>query len=63
MSKKTTTRPPGFAPWNRTAESRALIEKVLAVLAQYGAYLPFTVRRIFYRLAGAHGYEKNRSRL
>jgi hypothetical protein len=58
MSKKTTTRPRGFAPWNPTAESRGLIEKVLAVLAEYGAYLPLTVRQIFYRLVGASGYEK-----
>jgi hypothetical protein len=58
MSKKTTTRPRGFAPWNPTAESRGLIEKVVAVLAEYGAYLPLTVRQIFYRLVGAHGYEK-----
>jgi hypothetical protein len=58
MSKKTTTRPRGFAPWNPTAESRALIEKVLAVLAEYAAYLPLTVRQIFYRLVGAHGYDK-----
>ena len=58
MSKKTTTRPRGFAAWNPTAGCLALIEKVLAVLAEYGAYLPLTVRQIFYRLVGAHGYEK-----
>ena len=27
-------------------------------MAEYGAYLPLTVRQIFYRLVGAHGYEK-----
>jgi len=63
MSKKTTTRPRGVAAWNPTAGCLALIEKVLAVLAEYGAYLPLTVRQIFYRLVGAFGYEKSRSRL
>ena len=58
MSKTTTTRPRGFAPWNPTAESRALIETVRAILDEYRAYLPLTVRQIFYRLVCAHDYEK-----
>jgi hypothetical protein len=53
-----TTRPRGFAPWNPTAESRALIDRVKAILIEYGAYLPLTVRQIFYRLVGAFNYEK-----
>jgi hypothetical protein len=57
MSKKT-TRPRGCAPWNPNAESLALIEKVRVVLTEYAAYLPLTVRQIFYRLVGAHEYEK-----
>ena len=36
----------------RTA-TRALIDRVLAVLIEYAAYLPLTVRQIFYRLVGA----------
>ena len=44
---KTTTRPRGFPPGTRTPESRALVEKVRAVLDEYGAYLPLTVRQIF----------------
>lgn len=44
--------------WNPTAKSRALIDTVLAILAEYAAYLPLTIRQIFYRLVGAHDYEK-----
>jgi hypothetical protein len=31
---------------------------VQAVLDEYSAYLPLTVRQIFYRLVSVHGYEK-----
>jgi hypothetical protein len=34
------------------------VQQVLAVLLEYAAYLPLTVRQIFYRLVGAHNYEK-----
>ena len=53
MSKKTTTRPRGFAAWNPTAGCLALIEKVLAVLAEYGAYLPLTYERLGEKIARA----------
>ena len=53
------TRPRGFmAGWNPRPTSVALIEKTRAVLADYAAQLPLTIRQIFYRLVGADGYEK-----
>jgi hypothetical protein len=53
------TRPRGFmAGWNPRPASVALIEKTRAVLADYAAQLPLTIRQIFYRLVGADGYEK-----
>ena len=36
----------------------AIVEQVLAVLAQYEDYLPLTIRLIFYRLVAIHGYAK-----
>lgn len=52
------TRVRGFAEWTPSLKSRELLDQVLAVLALYAAYLPLTLRQIFYRLVGAHGYEK-----
>jgi hypothetical protein len=48
----------GFAPWKPQAASLELLGKVRAVLAEYEDYLPLTIRQIFYRLVGAHRYEK-----
>jgi len=52
------TRPRGFAPWSPQAATLELLNQVRAVLAEYENYLPLTIRQIFYRLVGAHGYEK-----
>jgi hypothetical protein len=48
----------GFAPWRPTAKSLALLETVQAILTEYLAYLPLTIRQIFYRLVGVHDYPK-----
>jgi hypothetical protein len=40
------------------AEDLALLEIIRQVLEEYVEYLPLTIRQIFYRLVGAHGYEK-----
>jgi hypothetical protein len=48
----------GFAPWSPQAATLALLEQVRAVLAEYEDYLPLTIRQIFYRLVGAHDYDK-----
>jgi hypothetical protein len=59
MSTVRTTRVRGFAAWQPRAKSLALLAAVNAILAEYVAYLPLTNRQLFYRLVGAHGYEKS----
>jgi hypothetical protein len=51
-------RPRGFANWMPRPDTATLLAQVQTVLAEYQAYLPLTIRQIFYRLVGAHGYEK-----
>jgi hypothetical protein len=53
-----TTRVRGLAAWQPRRRSLELLEKVQAVLAEYRAYLPLTLRQVFYRLVGAHGFDK-----
>jgi hypothetical protein len=57
-AERVRTRVRGFASWTPRADSLALLDLVHAVLAEYAEYLPLTLRQIFYRLVGAHGYEK-----
>src|SRR4051812_49399725 len=40
-------------------KTRALLEQVQAVLEEYRPQWPLTGRQIFYRLVGAHGFEKS----
>jgi hypothetical protein len=54
----TATRVRGLAPWSPKEETADVILAVQGVLDEYRAYLPMTVRQIFYRLVGAHGYDK-----
>jgi hypothetical protein len=52
-------RPRGFVQrWNPRAETLALLEKVTGILAEYVRQSPLTIRQIFYRLVGRHGFEK-----
>jgi hypothetical protein len=51
-------RPKGYSDWHPHAKTQALLEQVGSVLDEYHAYLPLTVRQIFYRLVGAFEYEK-----
>jgi hypothetical protein len=53
-----TTRVRGLAAWEPQQKTRALLEQVRAVLAEYADHLPLTIRQIFYRLVGASGYDK-----
>jgi hypothetical protein len=53
-----TERVRGYAEWTPRAKSLALLDQVQAVLDEYAAHLPLTVRQIFYRLVGNHGYDK-----
>lgn len=52
------TRPRGFAPWNPRPASLALVRDVQAVLAEYEAHLPLTIRQVFYRLVATRGFDK-----
>ncbi len=54
----TSTRPRGFAPWSPRPDTLDLLALVRGVLDEYAAQLPLTARQIFYRLVGAHGYDK-----
>jgi len=49
----------GFATWKPDAGSRDLLEKAQAVLEEYRAHLPLTIRQILYRLVGVHDYSKD----
>jgi hypothetical protein len=51
-------RPKGYAAWRPQQKTRILLGQVQEILAEYADYLPLSVRQIFYRLVGAHGYEK-----
>ena len=58
-AKPKTTRVRGFAPWRPQAESLELLRDVQAVLATFRAYLPVTLRQVFYRLVATRGYPKD----
>jgi hypothetical protein len=47
-----------MADWNPSAHVQAVLEQVDGVLAEYEEHLPLTIRQIFYRLVGNHGFEK-----
>jgi hypothetical protein len=51
-------RPRGFIEWSPRADTKVLLDQVQTVLDEYQEHLPLTIRQIFYRLVGAHGYEK-----
>lgn len=53
-----TTRVRGFADWRPQARTEALLVQVGDVLAEYADFLPLTARQVFYRLVGAHGFDK-----
>lgn len=54
-----TARPRGYIDnYRPQAKTRALLDDVLVVLEEYRDHLPLTSRQIYYRLIGAHGYEK-----
>jgi hypothetical protein len=48
----------GFAHWSPQRATLQLLDQVRGVLDEYEANLPLTIRQIFYRLVGAHDYEK-----
>ncbi len=58
MTATRTTRVRGLAPWQPHRATVDLLGKVQTVLAEYQEYLPLTLRQVFYRLVGAHGFGK-----
>lgn len=52
------TRPLGYAPWSPREATLVVLGQVDAVLAEYRAQWPLTVRQVFYRLVGAHEFPK-----
>jgi hypothetical protein len=53
------TRPRGFIEWSPNAASMVLLKQVRDVLTEYADYLPLTLRQVYYRLVGVHGYPKD----
>jgi hypothetical protein len=51
-------RAKGFAPWKPQKRTEPLLADIEQVLEEYEAYLPLTVRQVFYRLVGK-GYPKS----
>lgn len=58
-TKKRTTRVRGFAAWSPRGETLALLEDVRTVLETFRAFLPVTLRQVFYRLVATVGYPKD----
>src|SRR6516165_1821432 len=57
-AQRVRTRVRGFAPWSPERTTLALLDQVQGVFDEYVDHLPLTIRQIFYRLVGAHDYEK-----
>ena len=51
------TRPEALSTGSPKA-TLALLDQVRGILDEYADYLPLTVRQVFYRLVGVHGYDK-----
>lgn len=51
-------RPRGFVNWQPRPITAALVQQVRTVLDEYRQHLPLTLRQVFYRLVGKHGYPK-----
>jgi hypothetical protein len=58
-AERASTKPRGFIEaWRPQPKTEALLGQVKAILEEYRDHLPLTIRQIFYRLVGAHSYEK-----
>ena len=58
-ASRKTTRTRGYhSAYRLQQKTVALLNDVIAVLQEYRDHWPLTVRQVFYRLIGAHGYEK-----
>ncbi|MEU0528079.1 hypothetical protein [Streptomyces niveus] len=52
------TRVRGFAEWAPRPHVQHLVDQVRTVLEENRDFLPMTARQVFYRLVGAHRYDK-----
>jgi len=57
MTKR--TRAKGYADWRPQDKTLVLVGAVRAILEEYQAHLPLTIRQVFYRLVGVYGYPKD----
>jgi hypothetical protein len=48
----------GYQPYSPYAETQVILKQVVAILREYAANLPLTLRQIFYRLVAAYAYDK-----
>jgi hypothetical protein len=48
----------GFIHWKPRAESLERLGIIQGILVEYREYLPLTLRQVFYRAVGQHGYDK-----
>lgn len=53
------TRARGWIEWRPRAETALLVAQIQNVLEEYRVHVPLTLRQIFYRLVGAHGFAKD----
>lgn len=49
----------GFKPYNPRPESQVYLRQVIEVLEEYREFWPVTIRQVYYRMIGAHGYPKD----
>lgn len=57
-SRKTVRNRGYIQGYNPQAKTRSLLGRAQAVLEEYRDYWPLTCRQVFYRMVGAHGYDK-----
>jgi hypothetical protein len=53
-------RPRGFVDWTPHGRTQRILDQVHDILHEYAAYLPLTIRQIFYRLVGKYAFPKTR---
>lgn len=58
-SRKTARARGYIIGYNPQAKTRALLDQAQVVLDEYRDHWPLTCRQIFYRMVGAHGYDKS----
>jgi hypothetical protein len=57
--RKNGRRPVGYVDWRPQRKTLVLLDQIAEILEEYEAYLPLTIRQIFYVLVGRFDYPKN----